>query len=256
VYTLSQNFLWGGAQYFACGSHCLNGTKLAATSAEYTNYAGFSWPVNTPGGCAMSLYADDVCATQPVVTLSVGATLGITSTQNVRAFMLVGANCYADVWGNGNASGTSSAMEPGGKAHTGAFSGRLASFVQGCDPFPFSNATHLSVNMSIGNRLYSRSTAPSTGQACTCPDGQRYGVRVSGGRCTDSWWENDNAACTFGVSSQPCEAVTDESVTCARPPVIEASFQHACGLGDVKLPVNGGHPFININGVWSPVCMH
>ena len=48
-YVLSESFLSEGSNYFASEEECEAGLKFEASSAEYTNYAGFSWPVNAPG---------------------------------------------------------------------------------------------------------------------------------------------------------------------------------------------------------------
>eukprot|EP00966_Prymnesium_polylepis_P336034 7391365-Prymnesium_polylepis.1 len=47
-YVLSESFLTEGSNYFASEEECEAGLKFEASSAEYTNYAGFSWPVNAP----------------------------------------------------------------------------------------------------------------------------------------------------------------------------------------------------------------
>eukprot|EP00966_Prymnesium_polylepis_P135334 3128346-Prymnesium_polylepis.1 len=90
--------------------------------------------------------------------------------------MLVGANCYANVWGSGNMSGTASTLETGGEAMTGASSKAVASHQQGCDAFPFTNFTSVSLQLSTGNHLYPQGSA-KTSTSCTCPDGQTYAVQ-------------------------------------------------------------------------------
>jgi hypothetical protein len=165
--------------------------------------------------------------------------------------MLVGANCYANVWGSGNMSGTASTLETGGEAMTGASSKAVASHQQGCDAFPFTNFTSVSLQLSTGNHLYPQGSA-KTSTSCTCPDGQTYAVQsqcsknAKGVDVRTNWYEDDHQKCTYGASAgtgtadTACGAVTNNLMTCASPKLDNAAFQHTCTLGDVKLPVNGG----------------
>jgi hypothetical protein len=51
AYMLSKDVYWEGTMYFAYGNStfCGKGMKFAASSAQYSTYANFSWPVNEPG---------------------------------------------------------------------------------------------------------------------------------------------------------------------------------------------------------------
>eukprot|EP00966_Prymnesium_polylepis_P174700 4043212-Prymnesium_polylepis.1 len=244
-YVLSESFLTEGSNYFASQDECLAGLKFEASSAEYFNYAGFSWPVNAPGrrtaphsplslpargtfllhplsasfvcvtgGCVFAFYGDANCHTTPLLTVNTtGTVTGLQLSQEPLAMMLAGANCYANVWDNGQMSGTASTLEPGGEALTGASSKAVASHQQGCDAFPFTGVTTVSLQVSTGNHLYAQGSA-KTSTSCTCPDGQTYAVQsqcsknANGVDLRTNWYEDDHQKCTYGTSAGTSTADT------------------------------------------------
>ena len=175
--------------------------------------------------------------------------------ERIAGSMLVaGANCMADVYNGPNISGAPLTFAAGGVRETNNNG-------EPCVEFPF-NSSAVSIGVWSGNYYRETTTTRTYGGTCTCGDGSTYEVQTASSSNNCNQGGNANLLrCTNGVAGT-CEykgsawAGANMKVTCARRERNESEFDHACGLGDVRLDRNGMDAFVYARGVWTGLCDH